>query len=327
MAVEKFINNVTDTLNGGINNSTTSVVVTTGSLFPTAGNYRVIIDNEIMIVTSRSSNTLTVTRGAESTSGASHSSGASISIILTGGGLENLIHDNNLIGAAASRPAAGFAGRKYYCTDEPFILLDDGTKWISFHGGFLCHNPNDVTWTVGRDHEGDLSSFSIKEFYRTIKEASVGSSGIGYNSYKRAAPSAPYKMTALLSHVASQASYQMPAIGFHNSGDNKVQIIRYWANANGQNTIIYSTGTGWVESSVTDVTTFNVIPTSYIWLQIEDNNTNLIFRFSYDGINFIQLASVSRTGFMSAPNYVWWGTQLFGSGEIVGTNLLSWLEE
>lgn len=81
MAV-KFTNNAATTLAAGINNSVTSIAVTDGSVFPTITGsdyfYATFDDGtnkEIVKVTARSSNTLTVVRGQDSTSARAFSSG------------------------------------------------------------------------------------------------------------------------------------------------------------------------------------------------------------------------------------------------------------
>ena len=81
MAV-KFTNNAATTLAAGINNSVTSVAVTDGSVFPTitgSDYFYVTFDDgtnkEIVKVTARSSNTLTVVRGHDNTSARAFSSG------------------------------------------------------------------------------------------------------------------------------------------------------------------------------------------------------------------------------------------------------------
>jgi hypothetical protein len=90
MARETYTNAAATTLNGAINNSTTSVVVADASTFPSGGNFRIIVDNEIMKVTSRSSNTLTVVRAQEGTAAASHSSGVPVNHIMTAGFLSEV---------------------------------------------------------------------------------------------------------------------------------------------------------------------------------------------------------------------------------------------
>lgn len=73
------------TLNGGINNSTTTVVITSATGWPTISNngHYAVIDpglatEEKVLVTARASTTLTVTRGGDGTSAAAHSDGATI---------------------------------------------------------------------------------------------------------------------------------------------------------------------------------------------------------------------------------------------------------
>ena len=81
MAV-KFTNNAKTTLASGINSSVTTATVTDGSVFPTldAGEHFYCTfddgtNNEIVKVTARSSNTLTIIRGVDSTTARSFSSG------------------------------------------------------------------------------------------------------------------------------------------------------------------------------------------------------------------------------------------------------------
>src|SRR3954471_18219366 len=85
---EQFSNFATTTLNGAIDNAVTSIVVTSATPFPSSAQYRITIDTEIMTVTGGAGTTTwTVTRGAESTTAASHSNGAAVSHTLTSGSL------------------------------------------------------------------------------------------------------------------------------------------------------------------------------------------------------------------------------------------------
>jgi len=93
--VEQFANNASSSLNGAINNSTTSIVVANGSSFPSVGNFRLLIGSspltaEITLVTARSGNTLTVIRGQESTTAQSWPDGTTVTHILTKGAVETL---------------------------------------------------------------------------------------------------------------------------------------------------------------------------------------------------------------------------------------------
>ena len=70
---------VTTTLNGAINASTTTIVLTSATQFPNTGTSFVLIGTEMIQYTGVSGNTLTgVTRGARGTTAASHSDGATV---------------------------------------------------------------------------------------------------------------------------------------------------------------------------------------------------------------------------------------------------------
>jgi hypothetical protein len=89
---DKFSNNGESQLNGSINDSVTSLVVDSASTFPTTGNFRIKIDDEILLVTAVSTNTFTVTRGAESTTAASHADNAPVYGVLTAGALNTILN-------------------------------------------------------------------------------------------------------------------------------------------------------------------------------------------------------------------------------------------
>jgi hypothetical protein len=90
---ENFANEYQTTLNGAINNSTTSVVVTSDTGAP-AANFRIRVDDEYMLVTAKSGTTFTVTRGVEGSTAASHSDGATVTHVLTAGGLSQALSES-----------------------------------------------------------------------------------------------------------------------------------------------------------------------------------------------------------------------------------------
>lgn len=91
---EQLANNAASTLSSGIDNIVTSLTVANGTVFPASGNFRIVIDSEIIIVGARTGNTLSsLTRGAEGTTAASHSSGAAVTHVVTKGGLDAYLSD------------------------------------------------------------------------------------------------------------------------------------------------------------------------------------------------------------------------------------------
>lgn len=97
MALEKISNNGQSTISGSINNTSDPVTfsVASASTFPTSGNFRVLIDNEILLVTSVSGTSFTASRAQEGTAIAAHTSGAAITQTITAAGLLQFIRERS----------------------------------------------------------------------------------------------------------------------------------------------------------------------------------------------------------------------------------------
>jgi len=92
---EQFANNASSTLNGAINNSTTTIVVTSAATFPSSGNFRLLLGvnpatAEIVLVTGVSGTTFTVVRGQEGTTAISWPDLTTVTHILTAGAINQL---------------------------------------------------------------------------------------------------------------------------------------------------------------------------------------------------------------------------------------------
>jgi len=95
MATEQFSNLAQTTLGSSISAGATSLAVASASGFPASGQFRIVIDQEIFLVTVVSGTTFTVTPGYESTTQASHTSGAAVAHILTAG-VATMLYNNSL---------------------------------------------------------------------------------------------------------------------------------------------------------------------------------------------------------------------------------------
>ena len=130
---ERFSNQAVTTLSAAITTATaTSCTVTDATRFPTAGNFRTKIDGEILIVTGVAGSTLTITRGAEGTTAATHASGASVIHLLTKGSMEARVANRFISDLYANKPAAGVKGRLFLPTDGLFLEYDDGATWHQY---------------------------------------------------------------------------------------------------------------------------------------------------------------------------------------------------
>ena len=112
MTTEQFANNATTTLNGTITSSATTLIASSTTSFPATPQFRIIIDSEIMLVTGvsggTSNTTYTVSRGVENTTQASHTNGATISMILTAAAMNQAKVDAVTVRTLSSVKAANY---------------------------------------------------------------------------------------------------------------------------------------------------------------------------------------------------------------------------
>jgi len=111
MATAKYTNLASGTLTVGVNTTDTALVLDTGegAAFPSAGDFWVVLaestTREICLCTSRSTDTLTVTRNQGGTN-ASFTTSATVTHVITSQMLDQIRSDQVQTGALASRPSA-----------------------------------------------------------------------------------------------------------------------------------------------------------------------------------------------------------------------------
>ena len=95
--MENFANDFTTSLSAPVTDVATTILVNSSVGAP-APNFRIRIDNEYMLVTSKGTGlNWTVTRGIEGSTAAGHSSGALVYQIVTVGGLKQAIWETDSI--------------------------------------------------------------------------------------------------------------------------------------------------------------------------------------------------------------------------------------
>jgi len=150
MASIKYTNNAKTTLAANINNSVTSATVTDGSVFPSlsAGEHFYCTfddgtNNEIVKVTARSSNTLTIVRAQDNTSARAFSSGDKAELRITAVVLEEVSTSSSSWGTNI------FAGDG---SDTTFTLSQTATNenylQVFIDGVFQAHNTYSVSGTT-----------------------------------------------------------------------------------------------------------------------------------------------------------------------------------
>lgn len=300
--LEQFTNNVSTTLNGSINNSVTTVDVTDASLMPNVGNFRIIVDSEIMKVTDILSNALTVERGTEGTTAASHADLAPVTLLVTVEALKAGIGDHNLYGVLADMPIASVKGRIYRPTDGLFHYHDDGAVWRAFFGTLPVVPPveADFTWV-------NQGGATIDESHGAIMMTVPGNSGDSLRMLTQAIPSAPYIATlGLIMTPAPNLSFAGDGLILRDSASGKVKILQLQQDAGAKLSVDhFSDATTYVNGtyrqSLTGVG-------AVVWLQIEDDGTNRFYRYSLDGFNFQQIFSEGNAVYMTPDQIGFAGT-------------------
>jgi hypothetical protein len=95
MSAEQFVNNAQTATTQSLDNVSNPITFSVASVaaFPSSGQFRILIDSEILLVTSVNavSNQFTAARAQEGTTIASHSNGATVTQVLTAQGLRNAV--------------------------------------------------------------------------------------------------------------------------------------------------------------------------------------------------------------------------------------------
>lgn len=143
MPTEQFANNAQTTLASAITAGTSPISVASSAGFPGSAQFRIRIDDEILLVTAGAGTTSwAVSRGQESTSAAAHASGAAVTHVLTAGALQNL--DAGVIASGTlpiARGGTGAGGKTAALNNlSPLaakgdVLTSDGTNNVALGVG------------------------------------------------------------------------------------------------------------------------------------------------------------------------------------------------
>jgi hypothetical protein len=317
---EQFANNASALLSGSMDGSTDPVTfnVDDGSPFPSSGNFRVIIDAEILKVTSRTGNSLTAARNQEGTTKTTHSSAAPVTHILTKASLLALLSDMHLTGTFASRPSAGILGRWYQATDTPFRYYDNGTTWDKFYGTYPIVTPDDSGYTW--DNQSSITRTTTKDMVALFPTNTFSARYV-------AAPSTPYIITAAFLINWDSLHTVDAHIGWRQSSDGKIVTlsVRHAGGVQSYNVWKWNTTTSFNASYRNDNRV--VYPMgSMLFLRIIDDGTNRKCATSVDGVNFTEYHSVGRTDFLTG-NQVLFGVGSDSSSDTSSISLMHWKVE
>lgn len=273
MRQERHVNNTQSVLDGTITSVATSLTLTDGSGFPSEGDFRLLIEEELLLATARSSNVLTVERGIEGTTPAEHISGKIVRVIVTEGALEQFWSDFDPF---------------YVPNATPPSRIFDASGDVIGHAGFTWYNQGTATVE-------DLADGSI------LLTTPAGADNQLRGKWM-AAPSTPYVLTVAVAGLWLQSALDYPQCGItvENSGDGKlVCIVLHWRVGMFPAIQIMKLNSYTSFDSSFLSPTEAAMPSELAWLRFADNGTNHTFSISLDGVNWLQIYTGSRTLWLS----------------------------
>lgn len=314
MAVAEVYSNIITaeaTLNGAINSGVTSLVVSSAAQFPATPQFRIRVDDEIMLVTGVAGTTFTIMRAAEGTTAASHTSGVSVHHVLTRDGLKGVGGSILLKGAYASRPAAGVDGRIYLPTDGYYKSRDNGTSWDLWGPDFPLTEVDDSTFSW--INQLSATTTTTNGGVHLLVPA-TGTEGV--HARVKSLPVAPYTITMAFLPMQVFIDFSSVGLCLRQSGSGALVTWAVVSNsffqAAGTQTRRGIYGTKWSSATVAVAdyadSPVGVFATDWqcgpvMYLQINDDNTNLHYRISNDGVNFFTVLTTTSTDFVTADQF------------------------
>lgn len=314
--MEQLANNPVTTLSGNILSGATTLGVTSGTAFPSSGDFTVKIGTELIRVTGVSGTTWTIARGQESTTAASHSSGDTVTQVVTTNVVSRLLTEMIQVGGYSSRPATARAGTEYVASDLGNVSWKhDGTNWnlnkplyVPYANrvdvsGWTALNATGLTW----DDRNGVN-------YPTC----AGTSNNHIRGAYHALPSAPFTATLICGRYAFTQLHIAGGIILYDSGTSKVKFVI----ADG-----FDNGNRFIAENWTDPDNFSAalagtdmlwVPHEWYYLRFEDDNTNWIYSFSLDGVTWVKYYSETRNSFLT-PDKI--GIGLYKQSDHFGTTV------
>lgn len=291
MGREKFANNPVTTLSGAINGATSAVAVTDGSVFPSSY-FRVLVGTEIMFCTSRSGNNLTVVRGSESSVAASHSSGDTITGIVTAGAMTAF--QANILAACGIVP-----------NDDSLSADDDNFDDESFTGWTAVAGSPALTSTTEKSHRFNVvvpNGTAAAQLYAWVKPKTAPGAGdyIQVGFHDDGLPAGFPLAGVLFADGATYGSGNQEAF-WMSSTEDKLYIGRHTG---------YNTST--TNASTVRHTGFNKYIVNHLRLIWSSANT-YHGDFSLDGISWIRAFSGSTSASFT-PTHAGFFCTPWGSG-------------
>ncbi len=303
--MEQFANIASTTLNGTISAGATSLVVTSATAFPASGNFRIIVETEIMLVTAVAGTTFTVTRGQESTAAVSHNSGVLVTHTLTAGALTQLKSDLLPVSTYASRPAAGVASRIFSPTDGGFQFVDDGTTWRPIIDGIVgTQPPSAASFTAFNQGSATLVDANGTVF---MSGANDGGGNVirGFTQPFTNGVNTICEAVVLMQPDPSQSGSTWSAHGVIIRESSSARAVTMWLAIAHTNSQFYGESTTWTSNtSRTGAVGYAYGGPGPMFIRLRKDATNFYSEYSRNRVSWVLLdtRTIASIGFSSGPD-------------------------
>lgn len=219
--------------------------------------------------------------------------------------------------AHASPPASPANGDVWVPSDSAILYHRSGGAWVGRAVGGPLTAPVDGDFSWVNQGIATVSTTKGGIYLHSALEA-------GVNMHLRVkAHTAPRKYTVGFYPGTIFADFSTCGLAWRQSSDGKLVAYKI------MNSALYITH---ASGPTVEVANFSQISLpsglgGMFWLQIEDDNTNLIFRYSVDGVNFHADNQNSRSAYLTAPDQVGFFVTSRGSNRPASMWVLSWKEE
>ncbi len=247
------------------------------------------------------------------------------------GGAGPLTDGQILIGLSGGPPQAASvtAGQGIQVTNGPGEIQISADGSVAVDSGLYRQVMSETPTVVstGLVNWINKGSATINESDVGLSVRSAGSSNTNTAVRSMAAPTPPYKISALVSATRNSSSYSTVGLGWYD-GSSKLHVFGYSTSNGGPSRFSVSrlnSPTSWNSDDFSSQLNGFAQP---IWMQIADDGASLSFAFSQDGANYLTLYSVLKSA-------AWLGVSGYSNviftvnpegGETVGT-LMSWRVE
>lgn len=315
---EKLANNAVSTLNGAINSYQTTAIISNASLFPTSGNFTLLIENELVIVTALSNNSLnstfTIVRGTEGTANVSHSDTNATTLVLSNRSLHQLINEtlpaggggstSVTFGTIANLPAASSNGAIYACTDWPLWFRDNGGNMTPFGPIFPLESPPLAGWAINNFNSSSGVTNWTQKADGSIFLYDQGTSSEHIRSVLRNIPNRPFNITIGILPLLLHDSGDYPAVGLiiQEASSDKRLGFTYGTTSGTPSMDVYQWDNG--NSSAANHYATNKPPPfgGMLFLRIAENVSARTLSFSTDGQNFLLFFTQSANTALAADH-------------------------